>query len=107
MLPVIEPRRAHATPPTPRTPPASASAQQDKKRRNRALLFMVMTAAMVTMAGLLGILLWQRRRVGYMPAEAAGEFGDDDAYDDGDIDDRAYDEYATVYDEDYGRYDRK
>ncbi len=66
-------------------PKAATPLDPEKDRRNRALLLTIMAAAMVAFAGLLLVLLWQRRNIAYVPDQAQAEGHADD-----------YDEYASA-----------
>jgi carbonic anhydrase len=60
------------------TPATTTSTDPKGERRSRALLLTIMAAAMVAGAGLLAILLWQRRSLAYhTKAEPAEAFHDD------------------------------
>jgi hypothetical protein len=57
--------------------PAPAPIDPDLERRNRALLLTIMAAAMVAVAGLLLVLLWQRRNMTYLAAhDQANDYDD-------------------------------
>ena len=64
------------TRPEPKVAPTLDPAED---RRNRALLLTIMAAAMVAVAGLLLVLLWQRRNMAYVSDQAQAEgYADDD-----------------------------